>query len=293
MTKEGDARSLWPSATSERREDAAANPGVASKRPGVASKRLNEGKRSWPRTRARANEGSNIQAGKSLSTMAGRAALGDRGSGPQALDDGASRSRGDRGGGDAVPQRQPITRPSMRSKAARGLSVPRRRPRTRGRSCKPWRGIKARPTKCVGDKKLSKIITAAGRWRARRLAPEAARRALVEAPRRILEARGGLGRRRRGRGARVVPAPLLLLGLLLQALAVGDLLEERVALVIHVLRPVWSSTTGLGGPDQTSEFSSSIKSKSIRLIFGRIDCSRRVLEAQPKSLRRNCRICAH
>jgi len=45
--------------------------------------------------------------------MAGRAALGDRGSGPQALDDGASRSRGDRGGGDAVPQRQPITRPSM------------------------------------------------------------------------------------------------------------------------------------------------------------------------------------
>jgi len=57
--------------------------------------------------------------------------------------------------------------------------------------------------------------------------------------------------------------------------------------------PVWNSTTGLGGPDQTSEFSSSIKSKSIRLIFGRIDCSRRVLEAQPKSLRRNCRICAH
>jgi hypothetical protein len=56
------------------------------------------------------------------------------------------------------------------------------------------------------------------------------------------------------------------------------------------LEAVWNSTTGLG-PDQTSEFSSSIKSKSIRLIFGRIDCSRRVLEAQ--SLRRNCRICAH
>ena len=31
--------------------------------------------------------------------------------------------------------------------------------------------------------------------------------------------------------------------------------------------------TGLGGPRQTSEFSSSVKSKSIRLIFGRIDCS--------------------
>ena len=57
--------------------------------------------------------------------------------------------------------------------------------------------------------------------------------------------------------------------------------------------PVPNSTTGLGGPDQTSEFSSSIKSKSIRLIFGRINCSHRVLEAQPKSLRRNCRICAH
>ena len=57
--------------------------------------------------------------------------------------------------------------------------------------------------------------------------------------------------------------------------------------------PVPNSTTGLGGPDQTSEFSSSIKSKSIRLIFGRIDCSRRVLEAQPKNLRRNCRICAN
>ena len=53
---------------------------------------------------------------------------------------------------------------------------------------------------------------------------------------------------------------------------------------------VWKSTTGLGGPHQTSELSISIKSKPIRLIFGRIDCSRRVLEAQPKSLRRNCRI---
>ena len=54
-----------------------------------------------------------------------------------------------------------------------------------------------------------------------------------------------------------------------------------------------NSTTGLGGPDQTSEFSSSVKSKSIRLIFGRIDCSRRVLEAQPKRLRRNNRVRSH
>jgi hypothetical protein len=59
------------------------------------------------------------------------------------------------------------------------------------------------------------------------------------------------------------------------------------------LTAVWNSTTGLGGPDQTSEFSSSIKSKAIRLIFGRIDCSCRVLEAQPKRLRRNCRIRSH
>ena len=34
---------------------------------------------------------------------------------------------------------------------------------------------------------------------------------------------------------------------------------------------VWNSTAGLGGPDQTSEFS--VKSKSTRLMFGRIDCS--------------------
>ena len=58
-------------------------------------------------------------------------------------------------------------------------------------------------------------------------------------------------------------------------------------------RPVWNSAAGLGGPDQTSEFSISIKSKSIRLIFGRNDCSRRVLDAKPKRLRRNCRVRPH
>jgi len=57
------------------------------------------------------------------------------------------------------------------------------------------------------------------------------------------------------------------------------------ALLFGWLIPVWIPTTGLGGPDQTSEFSSSVKSKSIRLIFGRIDCSRRVLEVKPKRLR--------
>ena len=48
-----------------------------------------------------------------------------------------------------------------------------------------------------------------------------------------------------------------------------------------------------GGPHQTSELSISVKSKSIRLTFGRIDCSHRVLEAQQKALRRNGRIRAH
>ena len=56
---------------------------------------------------------------------------------------------------------------------------------------------------------------------------------------------------------------------------------------------VWKSTTGLGGPHQTSELSISANSKSIRLIFGRIDCSHRVLEARHKAFRRNRRIRAH
>jgi len=49
--------------------------------------------------------------------------------------------------------------------------------------------------------------------------------------------------------------------------------------LLFTLIPVWIASTGLGGPHQTSELSISVKSKSIRLIFGRIDCSRRVLEA--------------
>ena len=57
--------------------------------------------------------------------------------------------------------------------------------------------------------------------------------------------------------------------------------------------PVWKSTTGLGRPDQTSKFSISIKSKSIWLIFGRIDCSHRVLEAQLKSLAQSVLLCSH
>ena len=53
------------------------------------------------------------------------------------------------------------------------------------------------------------------------------------------------------------------------------------------------STTGSGGPDSTSAFSSSATSESIRLIFGRIDRSRRVLEAQEKVPRQNRRIRSH
>ena len=45
--------------------------------------------------------------------------------------------------------------------------------------------------------------------------------------------------------------------------------------------------------DVPTKLSSSVKSKSIRLIFGRIDCSHRVLEAQPKSLRQDIRSRAH
>ena len=71
-------------------------------------------------------------------------------------------------------------------------------------------------------------------------------------------------------------------------------LQHFIALKpLYARAAVWKPTTGSGGPDQTSQFSRSVKSKSIRLIFGRIDCSRRVLEAQPKRLRRNCRVRAH
>ena len=62
---------------------------------------------------------------------------------------------------------------------------------------------------------------------------------------------------------------------------------------IAMFAAAWNSTAGSGGPRETSELSSSVTSTSIRLIFGRIDGSRRVLEAQPKRSRRNCRVCSH
>ena len=49
--------------------------------------------------------------------------------------------------------------------------------------------------------------------------------------------------------------------------------REAWARELRALLPVWKSTAGLGRPDQTLKFSSSVKSKSIWLTFGRIDCS--------------------
>ena len=56
---------------------------------------------------------------------------------------------------------------------------------------------------------------------------------------------------------------------------------------------VWKSTGGMRASRETSNLSRSATSTSIRLIFGRIDRSRRVLEAPQKSSRRNGRIRAH
>ena len=46
-------------------------------------------------------------------------------------------------------------------------------------------------------------------------------------------------------------------------------------------RAAWKSTGEPGRRGRTSEISRSVTSKSIRLLFGRIDCRRRVLEAAP------------
>ena len=68
---------------------------------------------------------------------------------------------------------------------------------------------------------------------------------------------------------------------------------------IHVLDPhapvvlACVEINHVGRPDKPLKFSSSVNSKSIRLIFGRIDCSCRVLEAQQKASRRNGRIRPH
>ena len=77
------------------------------------------------------------------------------------------------------------------------------------------------------------------------------------------------------------------------AVALGAVVLLADAPVVEWYYPVWKSTAGSGRPDQTLKFSSSVTSKSIRLIFERIDCSRRVLEAQRKSLVQIVRLRAH
>ena len=73
----------------------------------------------------------------------------------------------------------------------------------------------------------------------------------------------------------------------------GLTVNFRDAIVLFTSNAVCKSTSELGRRGQTSEFSSSVKSKSIRLIFGRIDCSQRVLEARRKCSCQNIQIRAH
>jgi len=56
------------------------------------------------------------------------------------------------------------------------------------------------------------------------------------------------------------------------------------------LAPAWKSTGELGRPDQTLKFSRSVTSTSIRLTFGRVDCSHRALEARRTSLVQTVRL---
>ena len=69
--------------------------------------------------------------------------------------------------------------------------------------------------------------------------------------------------------------------------------EELLPNSVLMHQAVWKSTAGLWGPHQTSNLPISVTSKSIRLIFGPIDCSSRVLEAERKCSRQNLRIRAH
>ena len=75
----------------------------------------------------------------------------------------------------------------------------------------------------------------------------------------------------------------------------GQKLDERPGDLYKRLwrRPARTSTAGSGRPDQTLTFSSSVTSTSIRLIFGRIDGSRQVLETQRTSLVQIVRLRSH
>ena len=78
-----------------------------------------------------------------------------------------------------------------------------------------------------------------------------------------------------------------------EAVAVAGAVDFASSNFSAAWEPSWKSTSGMDASSKTSNLSISVKSKSIRLIFGRIDCSRRVLEVQPKSLHRNGRIREH
>ena len=94
-------------------------------------------------------------------------------------------------------------------------------------------------------------------------------------------------------------------GAILSARAGEDLVRYRVSIAAIDLKSACDraarathrcaqAATGVEiNAPSSKNFSLSITSKSIRLIFGRIDGSRRVLEARPKSVRRTCRIRAH
>ena len=72
-----------------------------------------------------------------------------------------------------------------------------------------------------------------------------------------------------------------------------SLLVARGADVAATRRPARNSTAGSGRPDQNLQFSSSVESESLRLMLGRIDRSRRVLEAEPKSPAQSVQLRTH
>ena len=70
--------------------------------------------------------------------------------------------------------------------------------------------------------------------------------------------------------------------------------QVRVGVLLHAaLGPRGNRPPVSGRPDRALKCSRSATSTSIRLIFGRIDRSRRVLEAEPKRSCRTCRMSAH
>ena len=69
--------------------------------------------------------------------------------------------------------------------------------------------------------------------------------------------------------------------------------KKQLILDVREFVAACESTAGSGRRDQTLKFSRSVTSTSIRLMFGRIDRSRRVLEARRKCVCQNCRIRSH